>query len=462
MLKLFDPRRYLFFKIFVWFWLTLIATLTLLIVLSNFSPNQVDAEPLKGHRLKNIQHLAKSLNKAIKKRPEKSLKQLLSHPRLAQHKLLYVRSNDENGFFNRKKTPRIDTNLLSFSYQLKPQRIITKEFYAAGPVTLKYGDKQYQLYEIERLRHTPISFRLVLMPMWQKVLIGLVASLGLSLVFSRMLIKPINALKQGTTALANGKFKTRILNTSTRGDELSILAHDFNAMADKLESLMHSQKRLLADVSHELRSPLTRLQMAAALAQMNKDDTLDGHLMRIEQEANNLDAMIADVLKLSRLEIQNQYINKDHNNLKSIIDQVISNAQFEATQLGKSVTSIGDANITIEVDPALIASAIENILRNAIKYANQSVVVEVKINSEITIAITDDGNGVNEHHLAHLFEPFYRVSDSRTRNTGGSGLGLAIAKHAIEAHDGRVNAQLAKPSGLTMLISLPMSIIADE
>jgi two-component system sensor histidine kinase CpxA len=220
---------------------------------------------------------------------------------------------------------------------------------------------------------------------------------------------------------------------------------------------MTSQKRLLADISHELRSPLTRLQMAAGLAQIHQNDQTGQYLVRIEKEAKTLDDMISDVLKLSRLEAQSQMLSKEYQPFSLVLNPVLSDATFEAKQNNKRLNIVGEQDAEFKYDGQIISSALDNVLRNAIKYANSLITVELKHNkNHLIITISDDGPGVPNNDLKQLFEPFFRVSHSRERNSGGTGLGLAITKHAILAHNGIIELKNQDNSGLSVIISLPI------
>lgn len=451
-----DPRRYLFFKIFLWFWLTLVATVSLLIFLSNIVINDIAYEPLKGPKLKNLQHIAHNIERMSKKR-DTDIQKIADHPRIKRYRSLYFKAeNPENSFLNRKEVKGFDASLLSFSKDLQPQAIFAKEFHAFGPIKVEVKEDLYWVYEVKPNGRQSLGIKLKLMPTWQKLAVSIIASLGLSLLFSRTLIRPINSLKNAAFALADGKLKTRIKVKPNRNDELAQLTNDFNKMAENLEKLMTSQKRLLADISHELRSPLTRLQMAAGLAQMQENSKESNYLSRIEKEANTLDEMIGDVLKLSRLEAQSQMLNKEQQPFNLVLKPVISDAKFEAKQNNKSLNIIGEQNSEFSFDGQILSSALDNVLRNAIKYANNEITVKLKQSKDdIEITISDDGPGVPEEDLNNLFEPFFRVSQSRQRNSGGTGLGLAICKHAILAHNGCIKLHNQKDSGLSVIIKLP-------
>ncbi|WP_283709378.1 ATP-binding protein [Pseudoalteromonas prydzensis] len=450
------PKHFLFFKIFVWFWLTVIGTITALVFLSNIATNQVSNEDLHGPMLKNLQYTAKGIERTVVKH-NKAVADILMHPRLAKRKLLYLNSDQpEHSITSRTPPNEIDLSLINFTKNMTPQIIFTEYYQAFGPIKIDLPEGTFYLYEVDENHQTPFFVRLRLMPIWLKVVIALLASLTLSFIFSRNLIAPINHLKQAAVKLANGDLTARADIDPNRQDELGVLGRDFNSMATQLEQLISAQKRLLADISHELRSPLTRLKMATGLAQMQTPEANQTYLLRIEKEANQLDKMIADVLQVSRLEANSQTLSLHQQSLQVIIDHVLNDAQFEAKQTNKQLLVEGQLNIDIRCDESLIASALENVLRNAIKYAANTITLSLSLSDAIYIEISDDGPGVEPQNLTKLCEPFFRQSDARDRTSGGTGLGLAIAKNAIAAHAGSLTLHNSQPNGLCVRIALPL------
>jgi two-component system sensor histidine kinase CpxA len=452
------PRQYLFFKIFLWFWLTLTSTVAALIFLSQITAiNSVSTESLHGPMKKNLIYTAQSIERSVVKH-NRSLLEVLTHPRLAKRKLLYVvNSQTEDAQTNTVVPKDIDLSLLNFTKNMPAQIIFTEKYQAFGPVNIHLPSGNYNVYEIDINHQPPLTLRLRIMPGWMKVTIAIIASLILSFIFSRSIIAPINSLKKAAIKLSNGDLSARAAIPTTRQDELGVLGRDFNAMANQLEQLISAQKRLLADISHELRSPLTRLKMATGLAQMQANDASQSYLLRIEKEANQLDKMIADVLQVSRLEAKSQALSLQNQPLQIIIDHVINDARFEAKQNNKNLIVIGKLDINLNCDEALIASALENLLRNAIKYAAHTITVNTKYSNAIYIEICDDGPGVPEEQLCKLCEPFFRQSDARDRVSGGTGLGLAIAKNAIIAHGGTLVLSNKEQGGLCANITLPIT-----
>jgi two-component system sensor histidine kinase CpxA len=233
-------------------------------------------------------------------------------------------------------------------------------------------------------------------------------------------------------------------------------------MAQQVESLLLNQKRLLGDISHELRSPLTRLQLAIGIAQQQADvepsQSTNKQLERIEKESQRMEQMIAQVLTLSRLEAQRSPPENSTVFLGELLQALIKDAQFEAQIVGKEVNLNCAADICLQGEPQLLSSALENILRNGVKYASHRVEVCVEqLNDRVSIAISDDGQGLPEQDLEKVFTPFYRVSAARERDSGGVGLGLAIAQRAIYSHGGKISAENQKAGGLRIRIELAIA-----
>jgi two-component system sensor histidine kinase CpxA len=262
--------------------------------------------------------------------------------------------------------------------------------------------------------------------------------------------------------MATGEMGVRVGKASQRLDEIGQLGRDFNYMSEQVERLLTSQKRLLADISHELRSPLTRLQLSIGIAlQQNETDmsvSMLAALERIEKEALQIEDMIAQVLLLSRLDNQQPIQNLQSVSLEQIMSPIIADAQFEAEQKNKELSYQADENICLNADPQLLSSAIENILRNAIHYSNHLIQVSVTVlDKHIMWVIEDDGNGIEDSQLDQIFSAFYRESSARDRNSGGVGLGLAIAQHAIEKHQGFIEASNKTQGGLVVKVSIPIT-----
>lgn len=259
------------------------------------------------------------------------------------------------------------------------------------------------------------------------------------------LTSPITKLRRATSDLAEGDLNTRVPATvGRRRDELGDLARDFDVMAERIESLITAQKGLNRDISHELRSPLARLNVALEIAKQRSNEETAPVLERIEAESTRLNEMISRLLMLAKLETGSEEIEQNRVGLATLVSDIAADAQFEAQAKGKSVKVSSLEHCTVVGSENLLRSAIENVLRNAVRYTAEGTFVDVSLaakNGNAVLKVKDHGGGVPEAELDKLFRPFYRVGEARERKTGGTGLGLAIAERAIKAHKGTIEAR---------------------
>jgi len=276
---------------------------------------------------------------------------------------------------------------------------------------------------------------------------------------------PVVKLRAATLRLAAGDLTARAGAAglkNRRRDEIGGLVRDFDAMAERLETLVNEQNRLLNDISHELRSPLARLNVALGLARQRTGPDAISVLARIELESTRLEEMIDRLLTLSRLEAGQALLDRSSLRLGELIQEIVKDADFEAQSRHCHVRYGVAREAEITGSPSLLRSAIENVVRNAMRYTREGsdvdVSLEVETNSPETavIRVCDHGPGVPEAALDKLFRPFFRVDDARGRQTGGSGLGLAITDRAVRLHGGTVKAANQASGGLCVEIRLPL------
>ncbi|SEQ91015.1 two-component system, OmpR family, sensor histidine kinase CpxA [Solimonas aquatica] len=288
--------------------------------------------------------------------------------------------------------------------------------------------------------------------------IGIAVMSILAWYLARRLTQPIGALREASRAVAKGQLTARIpAGVVARRDEIGELAQDFNLMAEHLQRLIEAQRQLLRDVSHELRSPLARLQIATELA---RDTHQAQHFDRIEQETARLDELIGQLILLARLEHQNTAASEEQLALDELLESICEDARFEAAARHIEVLSELSPGLQVKAQANLLHSAIENVLRNALRHAPEHSRVSLRLRSErqcALIDIEDQGPGIPEDQLEAVFEPFVRVSRARERESGGYGLGLAISKRVIEALHGRILAQNRREGGLRVRIELPLA-----
>ena len=293
------------------------------------------------------------------------------------------------------------------------------------------------------------------------------ASLLVSALLARHLTQPISRLRDAFEALAAGRLDFRIgAKMANRRDEIGELGGDFDQMAGQLEQLMAARDRLLHDVSHELRSPLARMQTAVGLAHQQPARVASA-LERIGLEASRLDELVGELLTLARLESGKQAPGDEYIDLRELLASVVDDARFEASDSGRTIALADDLerDVVLHASGPLLHRAIENLVRNALQHTPAGSKVEVNLhaaaNGRLRIVIRDHGPGIAEDQLPSIFEPFFRSSKSdaagasSTLTARGFGLGLAIARRAIEAHGGSIAAENVADGGLRVAIELP-------
>ncbi len=302
---------------------------------------------------------------------------------------------------------------------------------------------------------------LVLRDVSRLILISAIFCYLLTLYF----VRPITALSHTAETFGSGDLKARVTrSTFKRKDEFGELGRTFNQMADRIETLIAYHKTFLAQASHELGSPLTRLNIALALAKRTAGPTLEPELNRIGREADNLNGLVQELLLLARLESGNELALETFTfNIASVVDEACTDASFVATSQNKSVIAAAYKDFALVGHPALLQRALDNILRNALRFARTEVLVAVssiKRNGAMTgiITIGDDGDGVPIGREEAIFEPFVTFGSQFCEEGSGSGLGLAIARQAILANQGTISARNAPNGGLIVTIELPCNI----
>ena len=275
--------------------------------------------------------------------------------------------------------------------------------------------------------------------------------LALCYALAYYLTSPLRALQRTVEKFGRGDLSARA--PEGRRDELGDLALTFNQMAQRMQNLISAQQRLLLDISHELRSPLARLGVAVELARSG-NTSLD----RIQKEADRLNDLIGQILDMARLENDLASRKSEPVQLDELVGELVDDCSIEAQVRGCSLTVAKTGAVSVEGDRELLRRAIENVVRNAIRYAPAESRVEVGIENgggKACVKVRDYGPGVPEAALARIFDPFYRVENDRNRASGGYGLGLSIARRAVELHRGNLRASNADP-GLLVEIELPV------
>lgn len=438
------------FKILGWFWLTLMVSYFVASIAAFIVPTPVEQRTLPGEDRESIAAVAN----------------LIAHHALTEDNDITQERDDrfvDWALFDDAGTLLVATAeapentfelIHSFDWQLGPIELLTSHYVITGPALVEIegiGDIQVVFW---RDRYPRLIDRIRNLPAWFPLMLAVLATFIMSLLFYRSIVKPLQRISTGFNRLSAGDLDYRI-GKHSRHDEFGALYGNFDRMAGQLSSLIKSQHRLSADISHELKTPLSRMQMALALARTASAEQLDGYLDRAESEGVKLDELIKQLLQLAEIKSRPFDFGTDVVSLDELLADLIDDAQFEADALNLMLNIEVEPDLKVTVNARLLLMAVENLIRNAFKYAHSEVSFKVrKSNAELIFQISDDGPGVADSELEKLQQPFYRADKSRDRGTGGVGLGLAIAAEAVTVHQGQLSLENRDQGGLCARISL--------
>lgn len=452
----------LFFKILIWFWLAIVLVLAAFILSIAVTQTEPVYAAWREAMTRATAIYAQSAADVYEREGGQSLSEYFGRiERSVQlHPLLFDETGKE--VLGKSSPPKLAELIAraraSSSREFLLERV---EVFIAQP-TVTATNHRYVLV-VQTTRTFPFGDRASLRQHFLRWGIILLTAGGLCFWLARYLTNPVAQLSAAARQFANGDLSVRVGSAfGKRRDELADLGHDFDQMAERIESLVSAQRRLLSDISHELRSPLARLSVALELARQRSGVDAQGALDRIEREAGRLNEMIGQLLTLSRLETGAQTLELQPLDLAPLLEEVAEDADYEAQSRKRSVRICSIQTCSINGNEQLLRSAIENILRNAVRYAPESseVVIDLERNEETkraNLTVRDYGVGVPAESLQRIFQPFYRVADARERQTGGVGLGLAITQRAVSWHGGEVTATNAADGGLIVRLSLPLA-----
>lgn len=353
---------------------------------------------------------------------------------------------------------RLDPQGGGVFHRFSPRRFVSQEVTTAG------GRQYIMVAEVPPrpwlplLRQKPPGTGLVILAL------AVLVSGFVCYVLARYLTSDVRRLRAATQQLAAGDLNARaVAPKRRRSDEIAELVRDFNTMASRLQDLVGAQSRLLNDISHELRSPLARLNVALGLAWQRAGTEAESALERIELEANRLNELIGRLLTLARLEGGEDAMGHTPIALDELVRDIAEDADFEAQSLQCRVHCVIQDEAVIFGSASLLHSAIENVVRNGMRHTSEGTEVEIVLarespngKPEAVVRVSDHGPGVPQESLEKLFRPFYRLDDARGRQTGGVGLGLAITERAVRLHGGSVQASNRPEGGLMVEIRLPV------
>lgn len=451
-----NPLGSVFGKIWLSFWVTLLLIVLAVAFVSHQvaqvyqigAPNASHIGLLNRVKLPNIDRLASDRQEIIDE-----LDRFNSESRFQWYLV-----DDTYHLLGTPKPPRRILVMLSEMMELEGVKVGQwRQETWMGPITMSVGGDMYRLFLRGVPSLPPPNLPLWLDSQWLRAIFALFVSGGMALVLAWSITRPIARLRRVSRQLAGGSLDARVGGAvNKRADELGDLGRDFDDMAERLQQLVSAQQRLLSNVSHELRSPLTRLQVALGIVRQKAPSELETALSRIERESDRLESLIAQVLKLSRFENEMQHLEPTQLQLDDLVRQVVEDARFESKAHNILITDQIENTVNIWGDPQLLHSAIDNVIRNALRFSPENGELNIQLTTnkgEALIEICDQGPGVPEDKLERLFDPFYRLDQSNS----GAGLGLNIARHAVTAHKGDIRAYNRPEGGLCVRIRLPLN-----
>lgn len=441
-------RRRLFWKILLSFWLTFMCIVEgVWVVYALYGPSHKPLDVRISERIAGLQ-LA-SASAALSTGGKAALEAVLAAWPPGERALLTVREAGTAGKGG-NTPPQSEEPPASLT-----RRVTVQEQGRAASYEL--------IYDLAALRaqyHRPGPLNIPI----HLLALGLVGGLMFSATLAWYLTQPIRRLRDGFGRLAQGQLEARLGGSmGRRRDELSDLARDFDAMAERLQELVAVRDQLLHDVSHELRSPLARLHLAVGLARQNPE-RIKASLERIEQEAYRLDDMVGELLSLARAQAGGEHCD-EYFDLGELARSVVTDARFEAQASGVTIeTNLeeapagGEGQPTVRGNAVLIRRALENVVRNALHHSMREQIVSVRLaldwqDRAFVLQVADQGSGVEPALLKTMFEPFVRAPGAAQER--GFGLGLSIARRSLLAHEGTIHASNRQPHGLVVTIHLP-------
>ena len=449
---------HLYGRIFAIFWTTLLVVVITLVLMFQYDPRSVQTIPV--HQLVRLLSQAEQFNQRLITPSPSSHTSLitrikaLTHRRDNHRSQLYFTTIDGDIIAPQKHTKALRNFITIADNPSKPQQRLYGRWLIAGPFKITTEQQSLYMYRGQVWRGSPPFFVQIMDKPFKLLLVTMLVSTPFLLWLAWSFTRPARRLQQAAERVARGEFEAD--PTLEQGpQEFKQAGASFNQMVDALNNIISGQQRLLSDISHELRSPLTRLRMATALAQRKQGQS--NELSRIDTEAERLEKMISELLELSRMQVnshQQQQIIDSH----SLWYEMLEDARFEAEQHHKTLTYNQLQAWPLKGNPNLLISALENVIRNAIKYGNN--VIEVTFTpqqQQLLITIDDNGEGVPNDELDDIFRPFYRVSTARDRSSGGTGLGLAITESALRQHSGNIKATSSPLGGLRISMTLPLA-----
>jgi two-component system sensor histidine kinase CpxA len=435
----------LFWKLFLTMWLSIVGFSASIGLLNDKLAREQWAEEPANTFSRGMYRIAQRLKITLATAgPEAAREELVAIPRMSRNYIFVVDDKDAE---------ILQRDAILNALRARHGRMEAESVQAKG-------GQQHTIFLVDRIPPTTI-----LAPGPEgtalRILAGALISALVSFFLARSLTAPLEELRTATRRIAAGDLDARVAqSTPQRRDEFGELGADFNQMATRLQTMQQASRRLLRDVSHELRSPLARLSVALEIARKKGSETLKPELDRIGLEGERLESLVNDVLGLLRETSENSPKQDETLDLAALLSELVEVVNYEVPTGKPGVQWTSMAPVMFHGDRELLWRTMENLLRNALRHtdAERGVILELRpdaVKRQLLLSVRDFGTGVPEAELEKIFEPFYRVQESRDRHSGGHGIGLSIASAAVVRHGGVIKASNAEGGGLCVSVCLP-------
>ena len=436
----------LFWKIFLTMWLSIVGFSAAIGLLNDRLAREQWAEEPANTFARGLYRIGQRLKSSLAAEGiAAAQEELFAIPRFSRS-YIYVVDDDKHEILQRDEELRV---LIERHRRMESDTVVDQE------------GREYTIYLVDRIPPTTI-----LAPGTQGTALRILAAALISAVVSfflaRSLTAPLEGLRLATRKIAAGDLDTRVSQAfPQQHDEFRQLATDFDLMAERLQTMQQANRRLLRDVSHELRSPLARLSVAVEIARKKGADNIRSELDRIELEAERLESLVNDVLGLLRESSEHSPRQDEDFDLAELLGELVEVVNYEVSSDRRGVLWESPGPLIYHGDRELLWRTMENLLRNALRHTDEQMGVELRLSEDreagqLEMTVRDYGSGVPEPELKKIFQPFYRVQESRDRSSGGHGIGLSIAAAAVGQHGGEIQAANAAGGGLLMQVRLPL------
>lgn len=460
----------LYLKIFFTFWLItalIIVATNVVVHWFDITPDRIQQSPIDRDEEPAKRLLFQMVGTAINRNTEEVMEDMRSMPAWST-RFFYVIDNNNRDLLDRPLPPGVLVLLPKLTSRHPFDKVQDRNRKLFGRyITLNDGNS-VKLITISAGHDDgtdrDIIWEMFIENIWPLLLVSILISGSACFLLARHFTRSIHTLQKATHQIANGDLSVRVSDKFCgRRDEIAALGRDFDHMTERLEKAMLEQKRLIKDVSHELRSPLARLQIALGIAQQRSDGSVDKELARIKHAADYLNNVISDILAMPLLD-NSEWVLDDTLELNALLQTLVENYRHEADnnkiklELKSSVTEA-----LVPTHGNMLMGVFENILRNALHYTPQETSITINIqhlpkDQQYLVSICDAGPGVQAEVLDDIFQPFYRTDEARARESGGHGLGLAIAQRTVALHKGKISARNLDEGGLCVTVCIPQEI----